>query len=297
MLWKPSGASELSYLNRRAILRAAGPTAAAVAGAAVFTGVGASAAETVLTGILGGADDALQEELAAEIETYLKSTGTLVEASVAVERGDTRLEYNGAQRHITASIVKAEILAMTQQHWGSVDAIPEYHRELLWRMITESDNDATTALFNFLGRTEALDAAHEHYGLTSTVSDPEGRWGLTESIAADQLAIADVNLFEGVLDAEQTDYGRELMGGVIDAQDWGISAAARAGESVWLKNGWDIESQLGGLWVVNSIGVIGGEGDDPITMAILTSGAVDENEGVPIVEAIAVIARRILDRD
>src|SRR5690625_5165339 len=72
MLWKPSGTSELSHLNRRTMLRAAGPTAAAVAGAAAFTGVGANAAETVLTGIFSSSGDARQEELAAEIETYLK---------------------------------------------------------------------------------------------------------------------------------------------------------------------------------------------------------------------------------
>ncbi|WP_051325840.1 hypothetical protein [Glycomyces tenuis] len=284
-----------SRINRRNLLRFGVPAAAVAVGAGAFATVTANAAETALDGVFGRSADELQDELAARIEDYLASTGTLVEASVAVERGDTHLEYNGDQLHITASIVKMEILAMVQEHWGSVDAVPDDQRELMRLMITESHNDSTTELFDFLGGKEALDAAHERYGLANTVSDPDGRWGLAETIAADQLIIADLNLFEGVLDAEQVDYGRELMGSVIDSQDWGVSAAAAEGESVWLKNGWDVESQLGGLWVVNSVGVLGGDGDDPIKMAVLTSKAVDDTEGVPIVEEIARITRAVID--
>lgn len=284
-----------SRINRRNLLRFGAPAAAAMMGAGTLAAVGASAAESALDNIFGRSDEELQDELAAEIDRYLASTDTLVEASVAVERGDAHLEYNGAQRHITASIVKTEILAMVQEHWGSVEAVPDDQRELLRLMITESHNDSTTELFDFLGGKEALDAAHERYGLEDTVSDPEGRWGLAETVASDQLIIADLNLFEGAFDAEQVDYGRELMGGVIDSQNWGVSAAAAEGESVWLKNGWDVESQLDGLWVVNSVGVLGGDGDDPVKMAVLTSKAVDDAEGVPIVEEIARITRGVID--
>lgn len=272
------------------------PAAVAVAGAATIADMGASAADAALAGVFGPGREELQDELADRIDEYLAASGTLVEASVAVERGDVRLEYRPEQAHITASVVKMEILTMVQEYWGAVDAIPEDHRELLRLMITESHNDATTELFNFLGGKAALDAAHERYGLEGTVSDPEGRWGLTESVAPDQLAVANRNLFEGVLDAERVGLGRELMGDVVDSQNWGVSAAAAAGESVWLKNGWDVESQLGGLWVVNSVGVLGGDGDDPVAMAVLTSKALDDVEGVPIVEAIAGIAREVIDK-
>ncbi|MCH7231225.1 hypothetical protein L0U85_10230 [Glycomyces sp. L485] len=295
MIRKSSDTTRYSRLNRRKVLSIGVPAALVVVGGASFAGVGANAAESVLHNWFSPSREELEAELAARVEEYLASTGTRVEASIAVERDDMHLDYNGDQLHITASIVKMEILAMIQQYWGSADAIPAGHRELLERMITQSHNDSTTELFNFLGRKDALDAAHERYGLANTVSDPDGRWGLTETIAADQLILADLNLFEGALDAEQVELGRELMGGVSEAQAWGVSAAAKEGESVWLKNGWDVESQLGGLWVVNSIGVLGGEGDDPVKMAILTSGAVDDVEGVPIVERIAEIAREVID--
>jgi hypothetical protein len=84
------------------------------------------------------------------------------------------------------------------------------------------------------------------------------------------------------------------MGSVIEEQAWGVSAAASEGETVWLKNGWDVESQLDGLWVVNSMGVLGGDGDDPVTLVVLTSGAVDDVEGIPIVEEIARISRDVI---
>ncbi len=296
MIREISGVSDLSPLDRRSVLRLAIPAAVAVAGAATIADMGAGAAEAALAGVFAPDREELQNELTDRIDEHLARSGTLVEASVAVERGGVRLEYHPAQAHITASIVKMEILAMIQQYWGSVEAIPEDHRELLRLMITESHNDATTELFNFLGGKAALDAAHERYGMGGTVSDPDGRWGLTESVAPDQLAVANLNLFEGELDAAQVDLGRELMGEVVDSQNWGVSAAAAADESVWLKNGWDVESQLGGLWVVNSVGVIGGDGDDPIAMAVLTSKALDDVEGIPIVEEIAAITRAVVDQ-
>ncbi|GAB3649119.1 serine hydrolase [Glycomyces tarimensis] len=267
-----------------------------MAGTATFSAVSANEAKAALDDWFGPSKDKLDAELRTRIDDYLADSGTQVEASVAVGRGDLALEYNGDQTHITASIVKIEILAMIQQYWGAVEEIPDDHLELMRLMITESDNDSTTELFNFLGGKEALEAANERYGLENTTADPDGRWGLAETIASDQLILADINLFEGVLDAGQVELGRELLGGVIEAQAWGVSAAAETGEAVWLKNGWDVESQLGGLWVVNSVGVLGGDGDDPVKMAILTSGAADASQGIPIVEDIARIAREVIER-
>ncbi|SDD43900.1 serine hydrolase [Glycomyces harbinensis] len=281
--------------SRRTLLRFGVPAAAVLVGGGAVATVAANASENGLDSVFGPSREDLEADLKARIDDYLASTDTQVEASIAVEKGDMHLDYNPDQTHITASIVKVEILAMVQQYWGSVDVIPEDHRELLERMITESDNSATTTLYNYLGGVEALQAAHDRYGLQNTTVDAQGRWGVGWSSAPDQLVLTEIDLFEGVLDAEQVALSRELMGAVIEEQAWGISAAAAEGETVWLKNGWDVESQLGGLWVVNSIGVIDGEGEEPISMAVLTSGAVDDIEGIPIVEEIAAITREVID--
>jgi hypothetical protein len=284
--------------SRRNLLRFGVP-AVVLAGAGVATTVAANASGNGLDAIFGPSREELEADLKARIDQYLAGTGTQVEASVAVERGEMHLDYNAAQTHITASIVKVEILTMVQEYWGAVDAIPEDHRELLQQMITESDNGATTSLYNYLGGVDALVAAHERYGLQDTTPDAQGRWGVGWSSAPDQLILTDQALFtdRGVLDAEQVDLSRELMGGVVEEDAWGVSAAAAEGEAVWLKNGWDVEAQLDGLWVVNSIGVLGGDGENPIKLAVLTSGAVDEVAGIPIVEEIAKIAREVIETE
>ena len=284
--------------SRRNLLRFGVP-AAVLVGAGVVTTVAANAGENGLDSLFGPSREDLEADLKTRIDEYLAGTGTQVEASVAIERGEMHLDYNPDQTHITASIVKAEILAMVQEYWGAVDAIPADQRELLELMITESDNDATTELYNYLGGVDALVAAHERYQLQDTTPDAQGRWGVGWSSAPDQLIITDLNLYTdaGFLDDEQVALGRELMGAVIEEQSWGVSAAAKEGETVWIKNGWDVESQLGGLWVVNSIGVLGGDGDDPVKLVVLTSGAVDDVEGIPIVEEIAKIAREVIETE
>jgi hypothetical protein len=283
--------------TRRNLLRIGVPAAAVLVGGGAMATVAANASEGGLDSFFGPSREDLEADLKTRIDEYLAGTGTAVEASVAIERGDMHLDYNPEQTHITASIVKVEILAMVQQYWGSVDAIPEDQREQLQLMITESDNDSATTLYNYLGGVAALEAAHERYGLQNTTVDAQGRWGVGWSSAPDQLILTDLNLYDGVLTGEQVDLGRELMGAVIEEQAWGVSAAAAEGETVWLKNGWDVESQLDGLWVVNSIGVLGGDGDDPVKLAVLTSGAVDDVEGIPIVEEIAEIARDVIETE
>jgi hypothetical protein len=283
--------------TRRNLLRIGVPAAAVIVGGGAIATVAANASDNGIDAIFGPTREDLEADLKTRIDEYLAGTGTAVEASVAIERGDMHLDYNPGQTHITASIVKVEILAMVQQYWGSVDAIPEDQREHLQLMITESDNDSATTLYNYLGGVAALEAAHERYGLQNTTVDAQGRWGVGWSSAPDQLILTDLNLYEGVLSAEQVDLGRELMGAVVEEQAWGVSAAAKKDETVWLKNGWDVESQLDGLWVVNSIGVLGGDTENPVKLAVLTSGAVDDVEGIPIVEEIAKIARDVIETE
>lgn len=283
--------------TRRNLLRIGVPAAAVIVGGGAIATVAANASDNGIDAIFGPTREDLEADLKTRIDEYLAGTGTAVEASVAIERGDMHLDYNPGQTHITASIVKVEILAMVQQYWGSVDAIPEDQREHLQLMITESDNDSATTLYNYLGGVAALEAAHERYGLQNTTVDAQGRWGVGWSSAPDQLILTDLNLYEGVLSAEQVDLGRELMGAVVEEQAWGVSAAAEKDETVWLKNGWDVESQLDGLWVVNSIGVLGGDTENPVKLAVLTSGAVDDVEGIPIVEEIAKIARDVIETE
>ncbi|MQM27526.1 serine hydrolase [Glycomyces albidus] len=273
--------------SRRLLLRSALPAAAALAG--VTARPGAAQAQTPT-------DAELSTELFERVADYLATTGTETEASVKMQRG-TRFVGTYARRiHDTASIVKMEILLMLLEKYSTMAAIPQTRKDQARNMIVWSDNAATTELYNFLGGCDALQAAHERYGLAYTNVSDDCRWGLTTTNVGDQLLILNQLLYKGRLTQEKVDYARWLMGGVASVQAWGIRAAKRTGETVWLKNGWDSRSSLGGLWVVHSCGVITSPGQTAIRMAILTSKAPNESRGIEIVEEIARISRSIIDK-
>jgi hypothetical protein len=274
--------------SRRTLLRAALPAAAALAGATAWSGTAYAQGPT---------DTELAVELTDRVKAYLATTGTQTEASVAVTRGTSRfVSTYGRRIHDTASVVKMEILLMLLEKYDGVAAIPAEQQEWARQMITASNNDATTALYDSLGGCDALSAAHERYGLNYTQSSPDCRWGLTTTNVGDQIKILNLLLYQGLLERDEVDYARSLMGGVASSQDWGVSAAVRSGERVWLKNGWDTRTSLGGLWVVHSVGVVYLPSRAAIRMAILTSKAPDYATGVTIVEEIAEISRSVIDK-
>lgn len=275
--------------SRRTLLRVGIPAAVALAGGtAIYGATVASAA--------GPTDAELSTELASRVKTYLATTGTQTEASVAVSRGTRLVTANKTKIHDTASIVKMEILLMLLEKYNGVSAIPSAIREHARQMIIWSNNDSTTKVYNHLGGCSALSAAHTRYGLQYTKSSSDCRWGLTTTNATDQLKIMGQLLYKGRLTQAEVDHARWLMGGVAAVQAWGVSAAAKTGEKVWIKNGWDSRSSLGGLWVVNSCGVINVPNQTAIRMAILTSKAPNESKGVAIVKEIAKITRSVINK-
>ncbi|MCH7229720.1 class A beta-lactamase-related serine hydrolase [Glycomyces sp. L485] len=247
-----------------------------------------AAAEAKLQGMLAEAVDAHLAELDDE-NLY---------ASVAVSDGEFDLDYSGAEQHDTASIVKVEILGMLLLEYESVEEIPGWAVGDAAKMIKKSDNDATNdILFGLLDGHATMREAHEVFGLDGTEPGQGERWGLTQTTASDQLTLLEGVLYEGVLNADQAELARSLMGDLADFQQWGVSSAAEDGETVWMKNGWDTRNDLGGEWVVNSIGVIGGDSEEPIMMSILTGGSASEEEGIALAEALAQIARDVVDTD
>lgn len=223
-------------------------------------------------------------------------------ASIAVDDGTFRLDYEGDVQYDTASVVKVEILAMVLEEYGTLDQVPGWLLDRAELMIRNSDNDATNDMLyggTFDDGHAAIAQAHIDYELAGTNPHETERWGMTQSTAVDQLRVLELTLFEegGVLDAEQVEYTRSLMGDLAGHQEWGVSAAAGEDESVWMKNGWDTRDFLGGEWVVNSIGVIAGDTERPIELAIFTGGSASDAEGIERVEELAEIVRGVIDTD
>ncbi|WP_335986299.1 hypothetical protein [Glycomyces sp. MUSA5-2] len=274
--------------SRRTLIRAAVPAAVALAGGTAWIGTAAWAE--------GPTDAELSTELFERVRDYLATTGTQTEASVKITRGSRNVGTYARRIHDTASIVKMEILLMLLEKYSSVSAIPSDIREHARQMIVWSNNDSTTKVYNHLGGCDALKAAHKRYGLTYTNASADCRWGLTTTNVGDQLSVINQLLYKGRLSQAKVDHARWLMGGVASVQAWGLRAAKREGEKVWVKNGWDSRSSLGGLWVVHSCGVINVPDQTAIRMAILTSKAPNESKGIAIVEEIAKISRSVIDK-
>ncbi|THV26712.1 serine hydrolase [Glycomyces paridis] len=223
-------------------------------------------------------------------------------ASVAVDDGEFQLDYDGEVQYDTASIVKVEILTMVLEEYGTLDQVPDWLLDRAELMIRNSDNDATNDMLyggTFDDGHAAIAQAHIDFGLEHTNPNETEQWGKTQTTAVDQLRVLELALFEdgGVLDAEQVEFARSLMGDLAGFQQWGVSAAAHEGETVWMKNGWDTRDVMGGEWVVNSIGVIAGDTETPISVSILTGGSASDGEGIERVEELAKIIREVVDTD
>lgn len=249
------------------------------------------------------AEDQLQTALDEAVGEYVASLDDEnFYASVAVDDGEFNLDYEGETQHDTASIVKVEILTMMLEEYGTLDAVPDWLMDSAELMIRNSDNDATNDVLyggTFDDGHAAIAQAHIDFGLEHTNPNETEQWGKTQTTALDQLHVLELALFEDgdVLDAEQVEYVRSLMGDLADFQQWGVSAAAHEGETVWMKNGWDTRDAMGGEWVVNSIGVIAGDTEQPIELAIMTGGSASDSEGIDRVEELAKIVRDIIDTD
>jgi hypothetical protein len=247
------------------------------------------------------AQNQLQNELDAAVGEYVAGLeDENFYASVAVDDAEFQLAYEGETQHDTASIVKVEILTMMLREYGTLDAVPDWLLDRAESMIKDSSNDATNDVLyggTFDDGHDAIRQAHIDFGLAHTNPNETEQWGKTQTTAVDQLLMLEHALYEGVLDAEQVEYARSLMADLDDSQQWGVLAAANEGETVWMKNGWDTRDAMGGEWVVNSIGVIAGDTDAPIKIAILTGGSASHDEGIERVEALAEIIRGIVDTD
>src|SRR5205823_363271 len=102
---------------------------------------------------------------------------------VAIRVRDPHLDigcwYRESRHFDSASAVKATILgALLRKADAEHRALTAQERRLAWRMITESDNGAATALWDDVGRYR-LGRFLRLTGMHQTLLSPTGYWGLT----------------------------------------------------------------------------------------------------------------------
>ncbi|GAA3339165.1 serine hydrolase [Amorphoplanes nipponensis] len=225
-----------------------------------------------------------------------KLDATSPEFSVAVldKKTGQRYSYRGTEKYDTASIVKVQVLAcalLRAQDAGRDLTATEL--SLAKPMIRLSDNNATTALFTRIGKVAAVTKCNKRLGLTQT--KVSNSWGLTRTTVDDQVKLlAELVDTRGPLDAGSRKLAFTLMNTVDDAQDWGVPAIAKAGETTTVKNGWDTRSADGGLWAVNTVGRVTAGDDVNVSVAVLSHNNKSMDGGITLVQKVAKLTRQHL---
>jgi beta-lactamase class A len=232
-----------------------------------------------------------QKREAALTKALKAYDATVPEFSVAIldRKTGARYSYRGTERYETASIVKVQVLAcllLRAQDAGR--KLTGSELSLAQKMIRNSDNNATTALFNQLGQARAVTRSNARLGLGQTTVN--SAWGATQTTADDQIKLlSELVDTKGPLDANSRKTALGLMTTVSAGQRWGVGAAAKAGETAANKNGWDTRSNDHGLWVINTVGRITGGPD--VSIAVLSHGHTSMASGIAVVEKVAKLTR------
>jgi len=219
---------------------------------------------------------------------------------VAVRMDDPHLGidcYLNSREHFdSASVVKTIILGtlLNKRQREHLSLLSARQRQLAREMITESDNNAATALWDEDGMNN-LSYFLRVAGMHDTQLNPA--WGLTQITAQDETILLR-NILERpntVLSAHAQGYELKLMSQVIPSQHWGVSASTPRSFTLSIKNGWAPLPFVTSPWFVNSTGAfINSNPARDYTIVVLTSGNADETTGVTTIEDVAGPINRAL---
>jgi beta-lactamase class A len=234
---------------------------------------------------------ALAVKLSADIQGALR--GRSGHHAVAVYDTVTKVScHTDGSRHFdSASIVKAIILAaLLRWHQETGTPLSDWERNEATLMITQSDNDAATDLWNEVGM-RSLQHFLNLAKMNQTQLGQGGYWGLTQVTAHDEMLLLELlTLPNSVLSDSSRSYQLGLMAQVIPSQRWGTPAGAPSDVTVHVKNGWLPD---GTGWHINSIGAFTGKHKNYL-IAVLTDGNPSEQYGIDTIESVARLVHRDL---
>jgi beta-lactamase class A len=230
--------------------------------------------------------------LTRAVARYLAGRRGRAAIMVSDVRTGASFSFQADKGFVVASVAKVNILIarlMTQKRLTPME------RRLTRRMIRLSDNRAATALYKIIGNGTGMALANTRLGLNCTFPYPEA-WGSTRTCPADQIKLLTtlVKAKSPVPELSRA-YALQLMSSVTPSQRWGISAAARKGERVALKNGWTPLRYQGSGWAINSIGRIQCSEHD-FLIAVFSSEQPSMGAGITTVEHLARMTTNALRR-
>jgi beta-lactamase class A len=260
---------------------------------------GAARASSSGTGALAApcTAPAAYRALAARLSTGIEGAlrGRQGNHAVTVYDAATGLscQADGGEDFDSASIAKAIILAaLLRWHQETRTPLSAWERYEATLMITQSDDDAATALWYEVGMSRL-----RHFltlaRMSETVPGPGQYWGLTQATAHDELLLLKLlTRSNPVLSGPSRSYELGVMAAVITGQRWGTPAGAPRGVTVHVKNGW-LPDDTG--WHVNSIGAFTRNGDTYL-IAVLTDDNPSEQYGIDTIENVARLVHRELGK-
>ena|SRR5258708_6242084 len=232
----------------------------------------------------------LAAHMSRGILAALNGRSSVVGIAAADPRYHLTCSFHASRHFDAASVIKATIISALLLKVGGPAHLSAHQRHLAWLMITESDNDAATALWDEVGLRHMQEFLNRA-GMRHTVL--KVAWGLTLLTAHDELLLLRVLTNPGkVLSAQSRNYVLWLMANVVAYERWGVSAGAPADVTVHLKNGW-LPYPDGSDWHINSIGAFTGHGIS-YQIVILTSGNAGESYGIQTVQAAAYVINKQL---
>jgi len=233
----------------------------------------------------------LASQMAAKITQSLSTSQSTVGLSLADDKTGVLCWYHSARHFYAASVVKVTILG------ALLRKAEEEHRYLTSTevrearlMISQSNNDAATALWNDVGlhfMQHFLNLA----GMRQTKLSHA--WGLTLITAHDErLLLKLLSYKNSVLDDPSRSYALNLMAHVITSQRWGVPAGAPASVTVHVKNGWLPYPAT--IWEINSIGTFTTK-TRTYMIAMLTYNNPTMAYGVSTIENAATVIHTLLN--
>lgn len=260
--------------------------AALAAGVLVPVTLGAAPASAATpTASCTSAKAGLAAQLSKDITAALKGRKSTTAVALYDRTTRTTCTVRSTSAYDSASVVKATVLATLL--WDNAKTnryLTQREIDLSTKMITKSDNDATTALWKQLGVTK-VKAFLKAAGMTHTVPGSGGYWGLTQITAQDeQRLLTLLTEKNSVLSDSARSYELGLMRKVVSSQRWGTPAGAPADATVQVKNGWLQRATHG--WRVHSIGAFTGNGHDYV-LTVLTQDNKTMTDGVNTIQAVA----------
>lgn len=196
--------------------------------------------------------DNLAVKMAHDIDNKLAGRISTVGFKETDPKTTITCRYHATTHFYAASAIKATILgALLRMAQEQGRKLTTRERNLAWLMITQSNNDAATALWNEVGMRRMQ---HFLNLVNMTQTQLASAWGLSLLTAHDEILL--LSVLSGpnrILNLNSRVYAQYLMSHVISSQRWGVPAGAPTTVRVDVKNGW-LPYPVSNNWEINSIG-------------------------------------------